>query len=1099
LRQHVTKPAITGDENMALTATDLFNDATTREIGGVGPDQVNLIVSDLIGVQQMLAAAVPQINNLSDLHTQIIINQLNEEIASIENVNSPTGTPILGTDLGQFVGRAINDIHRDIIDIAQGDAGVQALFNPTPLPDLNTPPAPFHDSADQTAFVTQWIQDSNHLGQMATTIANNGFTGDIAGLVQQLQTFNTNANAFDQSQGGLFSARFWNEFRSDGTSGTAATALIEGLQTHNAGEVSAAVEQLATNSADVGTNSLMADGGSYAAVVAAAQATAVTPNTAVPAVAAEAPAAADAPAAAAVPAAGLTATDLFNDATTREIGGIGPDQVNLIVSDLIGVQQMLAAAVPQINNLSDLHTQIIINQLNEEIASVENANSPTGTLILGTDLGQFVGRAINDIHRDIIDIAQGDAGVQALFNPTPLPDLNSAPAPFHDSADQTAFVTQWIQDSNHLGQMATTIENNGFTGDIAGLIQQIQTFNANSNAFDQSQGGLFSARFWNEFRTDGTSGTAATALIEGLQTHNAGEVNAAVEQLATNSADVGTNNLMADGGSYAAVIAAAQATAVTPVAPGDGGGGAGGVGGGDGGTGGGNGGAGGGAGGGDAGGGGAGGGGDAGGGGGGTPAPAFSDLGLTFNDATRALEGGLWQNVVEEGGQGHGSIGRYVTDLTNVQTGLQAEVAAGQFTGDTLNNVNTILADVATALSAATASVSGGGAFGGVAAAEAALRASHLDILNVVNNDANLATLATQNDATGLLAAPAPLADGVTAANAPHANLAEIGLIFNDAANLVLGGVNADNVDRITADVNAVITDMQALMTANPTLFGGLTGIHADTVVRQLQLENTYIAQAGISPDAARGSNDNFLDMIDIIQGDTNLANMAQQGGVSGFTPFGDALNPTPRYQDNDAQTNFWANFIADGNTLGHQAQQLVGSGDAAAIATLIGQLQTFEKNATDFDVAQGGIFGARFDNELTPSSTLGAEVDAMIKGLNTGNVALVSAAAQVIHDNAADVGGNNVPVTGGVYNADGLTVADVLSTAVAAPAVATAEPAAPAPVTPLTPAAPAAPPVAPASPPVASADDGACGGAHDHQHVALPELAHQQLHHMWG
>jgi hypothetical protein len=150
---------------MALTATELFNDATTREIGGVGPDQVNLIVSDLIGVQQMLRAAVPQINNLSDLHTQVIINQLDEEIASVENANSPTGTLILGTDLGQYVGRAINDIHRDIIDIAQGDPGVQALFNPTALPALNTPAAPFHDNADQTAFVTKWIQDSNHLGQ----------------------------------------------------------------------------------------------------------------------------------------------------------------------------------------------------------------------------------------------------------------------------------------------------------------------------------------------------------------------------------------------------------------------------------------------------------------------------------------------------------------------------------------------------------------------------------------------------------------------------------------------------------------------------------------------------------------------------------------------------------------------------------------------------------------------------------------------------------------------------------------------------------------------------------------------------------------------
>src|SRR5260370_42600519 len=82
-------------------------------------------------------------------------------------------------------------------------------------------------------------------------------------------------------------------------------------------------------------------------------------------------------------------------------------------------------------------------------------------------------------------------------------------------------------------------------------------------------------------------------------------------------------------------------------------------------------------------------------------APAFSDLGLTFNDATRALEGGLWQNTVSEGGQGLGSIGRYTTDLTNVQTGLQAEVAAGQLTGDTPTPVNTVLADIPASPSAA--------------------------------------------------------------------------------------------------------------------------------------------------------------------------------------------------------------------------------------------------------------------------------------------------------------------------------------------------------------------------------------------------------------
>ena len=171
---------------MALTITDLFNDATTREIGGVGPDQVNAIVSDLIGVQQGLNAAFPQVTDLTSLHAQIIANQLNEEIASVENANSPTGTPVLGTNLGQYVGRAINDIHRDIIDIAQGDPGLQAVFNPTPLPALNTPPAPFLDNATQTAFMTQFIQDSNHLGQAAITIENAGFTGNTAALIQQI-------------------------------------------------------------------------------------------------------------------------------------------------------------------------------------------------------------------------------------------------------------------------------------------------------------------------------------------------------------------------------------------------------------------------------------------------------------------------------------------------------------------------------------------------------------------------------------------------------------------------------------------------------------------------------------------------------------------------------------------------------------------------------------------------------------------------------------------------------------------------------------------------------------------------------------------------
>ena len=343
-------------------------------------------------------------------------------------------------------------------------------------------------------------------------------------------------------------------------------------------------------------------------------------------------------------------------------------------------------------------------------------------------------------------------------------------------------------------------------------------------------------------------------------------------------------------------------------------------------------------------------------------------------------------------------------------------------------------------------------------------------------------TLATQNDATGFLAAPAGLADGVTAATAPHANLAEIGVIFNDVASQILGGVNPDNATVISNDVNAIITDMQALMTGNPLLFGGLTGVHAEAVVRQLELENTYIAQAGINPDAGRASNDNILDIIDIVQGDTNLANMANQGGVSGFTPFGDALNPTPKYLDNDAQTNFWANFIAQSNSLGQQAIAAVTAHDAAATAAVIADLHTFQTDVTNFDAAQGGIFEARFDNELLgDTSTLGAEVAKMIEGLQTGNAALVGAAAEQMHANSADVGGNNIPVNGGTYNADGLTVADVLSTAGAPAAVAAA-----------------AAPTATLAAADAGTHDVAVDGRGNPPFGSIAEVAHH-FHHMWG
>jgi hypothetical protein len=133
--------------------------------------------------------------------------------------------------------------------------------------------------------------------------------------------------------------------------------------------------------------------------------------------------------------------------------------------------------------------------------------------------------------------------------------------------------------------------------------------------------------------------------------------------------------------------------------------------------------------------------------------------------------------------------------------------------------------------------------------------------------------------------------------------------------------------------------------------------------------------------------------------------------------------------------------------------------------------------------------------------------VSKMLEGLHSGNATLVAAAAQEMHANAADVGGNNVPTTGGTYNADGLTVAQVLTTA--APAVASAAPATPTQATAPATTAPAT--TAPATQtatntaaaaPTHAADAGAhladaAAAALDLQHPQAEMANH--LQHMWG
>ena len=396
-------------------------------------------------------------------------------------------------------------------------------------------------------------------------------------------------------------------------------------------------------------------------------------------------------------------------------------------------------------------------------------------------------------------------------------------------------------------------------------------------------------------------------------------------------------------------------------------------------------------------------------------------LGATFNDATRALAGGLWQTAVEEGGQGTGSVNRYVNDLTAVQQGLtELNANPNQFTGDTQTHVDTILADLGMAITSATSSVNGGGA-----AAEAALRDAHLEILNVANADTNLAGL------LGFTPAPEALPDGTQVKFNAHATFADVGAIFNDFANKSLGGVNAENHDVLLNEANVMFKDLEHMVNQTGGQFDGLSYVHARALLYQVDLERDYINGVANEP-GGRGSNDNILDMIDIVQNDDNLAALAQDG----FAPFSEPLHDTPKYTDDAPQTLFWANFIAMSNSLGEQAIAAVTNHDAGASAALVKELQAFKADVEAFDAEQGGVFGGRFDNELLgDKGTVGAAVNIAVEGLHTGDLDKVTAAAQQLHDNAADVGGNNIPLGGGTYSPDAITVADALSTATNPPA----------------------------------------------------------------
>jgi trimeric autotransporter adhesin len=446
-----------------------------------------------------------------------------------------------------------------------------------------------------------------------------------------------------------------------------------------------------------------------------------------------------------------------------------------------------------------------------------------------------------------------------------------------------------------------------------------------------------------------------------------------------------------------------------------------------------------------------------------------SDLvqaGVVFNDAVRASTGLF--NLSGSGNQ-NPFLGEYTTDIHAVQNDIAAMLAtpAGVTLGGqafTLNTTDTavltnVQSQLGTLLTAAPQTTNAAT----LTAADQTLHAVQNEILQEINNDPHLA--AALNNVTfmattgandvGFQNTPAAADDPAALAAATAGNsLKAVGEVFNAAADLSLGGIHAANLGEVTTDFTAVqqgltnilnnatmLTQIEAGETANAA---ALTTVHLQTVLNQINLQLTKYdgAEATGSALALRGTADNVLDIIDIVQGDANLNTAAGGNGAAGhaggFAEMPGGLTGTvTHFQDNQAQTNFWAAFLAEANTINAHLSAIAGGGEQAS-AALVTQIQNYQQFGANFDAAQGAIFQARFDNELN-NGTLEADTAAAVKGLTgilngdtgdalTADHAMITAAGQGFAADAMDVSGNNMAIGGASYVGSAVTVATATS-----------------------------------------------------------------------
>jgi hypothetical protein len=457
----------------------------------------------------------------------------------------------------------------------------------------------------------------------------------------------------------------------------------------------------------------------------------------------------------------------------------------------------------------------------------------------------------------------------------------------------------------------------------------------------------------------------------------------------------------------------------------------------------------------------------------------LAQAGATFNDATRLLDGGGFQFTTPADVAGQQNFyGSFIADIHAVLNDVSGDLALGAGGQITVGgNAYTLTATDIAALTSVQTSLNdmitqapnAVGTTGTAVAAQAALHADQASITHAIAQDTGLATALANASFTGNEGATdvgfqqtvvgSDNAAALNAATTAGASLATIGAVFNAAENVSEGGLNTSNLAEFTNDIHAVATGVQNILNSPTQLAAieagetanaaALTTIHLQTVENQLQWQLGHVAQefAANPSTAARDTSDNLLDIIDIVQNDANLNMNAGGNGTAaatgGFAELPGFLTGTvTQFQDNQAQTNFWAQFISEANTINNQLTAEAKGTGTVTVASLITEIQNYQQFGASFANSQTGepVFEDRFGNELT-QGTLLADTNAAVQGLtgimngDTGaklaaDQAEINAAGHGFVADANDVSGNNIPLGGGHFVGTSTTVAGATSVA---------------------------------------------------------------------